>query len=122
MGLHGKTLPLRLTRLTSFTFFTSLHSLHTVHNLHTLQALHTLPFGSESCVVHIVPKKTQFKIYTTINISNVLYGCETWPGTLRKERRLRVFNKTILRKIFGPGREEVKDEWRTQRGEVVRDL
>jgi hypothetical protein len=53
---------------------------------------------------------------------NVLYGCETKSGTLRKKRRLRVFDKRKLRKILGPGREKVKEEWRTLRGQAVRDV
>jgi hypothetical protein len=42
----------------------------------------------------------------------VLYGSETWSLTLRKERRLRVFENWILRRIFGPNRDEVTGEWR----------
>jgi len=38
----------------------------------------------------------------------VLYGCETWSLALREERRLRVFEKRMLRRIFGPKRDEVK--------------
>ena len=42
----------------------------------------------------------------------VLYGCETWWLTLRGERRLRVSENRVLRRIFGPKRDEVKWEWR----------
>ena len=42
----------------------------------------------------------------------VLYGCETWSLTLREERRLRVFENSVLRRIFGPKRDEVTGEWR----------
>jgi hypothetical protein len=42
----------------------------------------------------------------------VLYGCETWSLTLREERRLRVFENRVLRRIFGPKRDEVTEEWR----------
>jgi hypothetical protein len=42
----------------------------------------------------------------------VLYGCETWSFTLRKERRLWVFKNRVLRRIFGYKREEVTGEWR----------
>jgi hypothetical protein len=42
----------------------------------------------------------------------VLYGCETWSLTLREERRLRVFENRVLRRIFGPKRDEVTGEWR----------
>jgi hypothetical protein len=42
-----------------------------------------------------------------------LYGCETWFLTLREEHKLRVLEKTVLRKIvFGPKRDKVTDEWR----------
>jgi hypothetical protein len=46
--------------------------------------------------------------FTTV----VLYGCETWSLTLREEHRLRVFENRVLRKIFGPKRDEVTGEWR----------
>jgi hypothetical protein len=42
----------------------------------------------------------------------VLYGCETWSLTLREEHRLRVFENRMLRRIFGPKRDEVTGEWR----------
>ena len=42
----------------------------------------------------------------------VLYGCETWSLTSREERRLRVFENRVLRKVFGPKRDEVTGEWR----------
>jgi hypothetical protein len=42
----------------------------------------------------------------------VLYGCESWSLTLRKECRLRVFENRVLRRIFGPKRDEVTGEWR----------
>jgi hypothetical protein len=50
------------------------------------------------------------KIYRTIILPVVLYGCETWTPTLREERRLRVFVNRVLRRIFGPKREEVTGE------------
>jgi hypothetical protein len=42
----------------------------------------------------------------------VLYGCETWSLTLREEHRLRVFENRVLRRIFGPKRDEEKGVWR----------
>jgi hypothetical protein len=42
----------------------------------------------------------------------VLYGCETWSLTLREEHRLRLLEKRVLRRIFGPKRGEVMGEWR----------
>jgi hypothetical protein len=55
-------------------------------------------------------------------VPNVLYGYETRSGTLRRERRLRVFDKRVLKKIFEPGREKLKEERRTLFGETVRDF
>ena len=48
--------------------------------------------------------------YRTIILPTVLYGCETWSLTLREERRLRVFENMVLRRIFGPRRDEVTGE------------
>jgi hypothetical protein len=55
---------------------------------------------------------TDLKIYRTIILSVVLYGCKTWSLTLREERRLRVFENMALRGIFGRKRCEVTGEWR----------
>jgi hypothetical protein len=55
---------------------------------------------------HLISKNLKIKIYKTVILPVVLYGCETWSLTLRKERRLRVFEKRVLRRIFGPKREE----------------
>jgi hypothetical protein len=52
------------------------------------------------------------KIYKTIILSIVLYGCETWSLTLREEHRLRVSENRVLREIFGPKGDEVTGEWR----------
>jgi hypothetical protein len=51
------------------------------------------------------------KIYKTVILPVVLYGCETWSLTLREEHRLWVFENRVLRRIFGPGREE-DGSWR----------
>jgi hypothetical protein len=51
-------------------------------------------------------------MHKTIILPVVLYGCETWSLTLREERRLRVFENRVLRRIFGPRRDEVTGEWR----------
>jgi hypothetical protein len=52
------------------------------------------------------------KIYKTIILPVVLYGCETWSLTLREEHRLRVLENRVLRRIFGPKGDEVTGEWR----------
>ena len=51
-----------------------------------------------------------------------MYGCETWSLTLREERRLRVFENRVLRRIFGPKRDEVTGEWRKLHNEELNDL
>jgi hypothetical protein len=55
----------------------------------------------------LLPKNTKTKIYRTIILPVVLYGCETWFLTLREEHRLRVFKNRVLRRIFGPKRDAV---------------
>jgi hypothetical protein len=52
----------------------------------------------------------------------VLYGCETWSLTSRVEHRLRVFENRVLRRIFGPKRDEVTGGWKKLHNEELRDL
>jgi len=54
----------------------------------------------------LLSKKLRIKIYRTIVLPVVLYGCETWSLTLREERRLRLFESRVLRRVFGPKRDE----------------
>jgi uncharacterized membrane protein len=61
-------------------------------------------------------------ILIAIILSVVLYGYETWSFTVREERRLRVFENRVLRRIFGPKRDEVTGEWRKLRNEELNDL
>jgi hypothetical protein len=51
----------------------------------------------------------------------VLYGCETWSLTLREEQRLREFENRVLRRIFGPKRNEATGEWRRLHSEELND-
>ena len=60
--------------------------------------------------------------YRTIILPVVLYGCETWSLTLREERRLRVFQNRVLRRVFGRKRDEVTAEWRKLHNEELNDL
>jgi hypothetical protein len=62
------------------------------------------------------------KIYRTVILPVVLYGCETWSMTLREERRMRVFENRVLRSIFGPNRDEVTEEWRKLHDDELHDL
>jgi hypothetical protein len=64
----------------------------------------------------------KFRIYGTVILPIVLYGCETRSLTLRAVRRLRVFECRVLRRIFGPRRDEVTGEWRKLRNEELNDL
>jgi hypothetical protein len=56
---------------------------------------------------NLLSKNTRIKIYRTIILPVVVNGCETWSLTLRDEHRLRVFENRVLRRIFGPKRDEV---------------
>jgi len=69
----------------------------------------------------LLSKNTNIKIYRTIILPVVLYGCETWSLTLREHRRLSVFEKRVLR-IFGRKRDEVTGEWRKLHNEELNDL
>jgi hypothetical protein len=81
-----------------------------------------LPFGSESFVFQLLSRNVKVKIYKTIIVSVVLYGCEIWSLTLREENRLRVFEDRILRRIFGQKRNEVTGEWRKLHSEELHIL
>ena len=67
-------------------------------------------------------KTLKIKIYRTKILLIVLYGCETWTLTLRKECKLRVFKNRVLRRIFGPKRDEVPGKLRKPRNEELNDL
>jgi hypothetical protein len=60
----------------------------------------------------LLSKNIKIKIYRTVMLPVVLYGCETWSLTLKEEHRLRVFESRVLRGIFGPKRDGVTGEWR----------
>jgi len=70
----------------------------------------------------LLSKNFKIKIYRTIILPVVLYGCETWSLTLREGRRLRVFENRVLRRVFGPKRDEVTMEWRKLHNEELNDL
>jgi len=70
----------------------------------------------------LLSKNLKIKIYRTIILPVVLYGCETWSLTLREERRLRVFENRVLRKVFEPKRDEVTGELRKLHNEELNDL
>jgi hypothetical protein len=66
--------------------------------------------------------KIRLYSYKILILSVVLYGCGTWSLALREEHRLGVFENRVLRKIFGPKRDEVTGEWRNLHNEELHDL
>ena len=70
----------------------------------------------------LLSKNLKIEIYRTIILFVVLYGCEAWSLTLREERKLRVFEIKMLRRISGPRRDEVTGEWRRLHNEELNDL
>jgi len=70
----------------------------------------------------LLSKYLKIKIYRTLILPVVLYGCTTWSLTLREERKLKVFEKMVVRRIFGPRRDEVTGEWRRLHKEELNDL
>ena len=74
-----------------------------------------LPFSLSS-------KNIKIKIHRNVILLIVLFGCETWSFALRDQRRLRVFEKMVLRIIFGPKRDEMIREWRKLHNEELSDL
>jgi len=80
---------------------------HSVHNLLSSRLL---------------SKNLKIKIYRTIILPVILYGCETWSLILREERKLRVFDNMVLMRIFGLRREEVTGERRRLHNEELNDI
>ena len=69
----------------------------------------------------LLSKNLKIKIYRTVTLPVVLYGCETWSLTLREERKLRMFENRVLRRIFGPRKGEVTVDWRRLHNEALND-
>jgi hypothetical protein len=80
-----------------------------------------LLFSLKSFVFPSHIRKPKIKIYKTVILPVVLYGCETWSLALRKEHRLRVFENRGLRGIFGPKREE-DGSWRKLHNDEIHSL
>jgi hypothetical protein len=70
----------------------------------------------------LLPRNIKLKIYRTIILPVVWYGCETWSLILRKKGRLRVFANILLRRLFGPKRDVVTGEWRKLHNDELNDL
>jgi hypothetical protein len=70
----------------------------------------------------LLSKNTKIRVYRTVILPVVLYGCETWSLTLKEEQRLKVPENRVLRGIFGPKRDEVTGKWRRLHNEELNDL
>jgi hypothetical protein len=70
----------------------------------------------------LLSRNLKTKIYKTIILPVVLNECETWSLTLREEYRLRVFENRVLRRIFGPKRDEVMEGWRKLHNKLLYGL
>jgi len=70
----------------------------------------------------LLSKNLKNKIHRSIILPVVMHGCETWLLTLREERRLRVFEIRVFRRIFWPKWEEVTGEWRKLKNVELNDL
>jgi hypothetical protein len=80
-----------------------------------------LPFGPEPFFLSPGVKKCE-RTYKTIILLVVLYGCETWSLAVREEHKLRVFEKRVLRRIFGPKKDGVTGGWRKLHNEELHNL
>jgi hypothetical protein len=71
-----------------------------------------LSFSAEYFVFQLAIQSTKARIYGTIILHVVLYGCKTWSIKLREEQRLRFFENRMLRRIFEPKKDKVTRDWR----------
>jgi hypothetical protein len=70
----------------------------------------------------LLSKNLKIKVYRNIILPVVLYGCATWSLTLTEERRLRVFENRVLRRVFGPKKDVVTGKLRKLHNEELNDL
>ena len=91
------------------------------HSLSRL-LLRLLPRSSESFVFQFSIQNLKINVYRNVILPVILYGCETGSLALRDERRLRVFENRVLRKILGRNRDEVTGDWRKLHNEELHDL
>jgi hypothetical protein len=71
---------------------------------------------------HLLSRNVKVKIYKTIILPFVFCGCKTWSLTLKEEHRQRMFENKVVRRIFGPKRDEVTGEWRKLHNEELHVL
>jgi len=81
-----------------------------------------LSFGAESFVLQFAIQKLKIKVYENIILPVILYGCETWSLSSREELRLRLFEKRVVRRIFGHKRDEVTGKWKKVCNEELNNL
>jgi hypothetical protein len=67
----------------------------------------TIQFRQNLLSSHLLSKNIKIRLYKSIILPELLYGCETWSLTLREEHRLKMFVNRVLRRLFGPKRNEV---------------
>ena len=94
------------------------YSVREIHTLTNKEFLYLTFIGPPI----LLSKNLKIKIYRTIILPIVLHGCETWLLILREERRLRVFENRVLRRVFGSERDKVTGELRKLPNEELRDL
>jgi len=70
----------------------------------------------------LLSRNLKIKIYKIIILPVISYGYETWSLTLREERKLRVFENMVFRRMFAPRRDEVTGEWKRLHNEELNDL
>jgi hypothetical protein len=80
------------------------------------------PFSPEHLSSRLLSKNVKIRIYKTVILPVVLYGCKTWSLTLKEEHRLRVFENRVLRRIFGPKRDEETRDWRKLHNKKLHNL
>jgi hypothetical protein len=71
---------------------------------------------------HLLSKNVKVRIYKTIILPVVLHGCETWSLTVREEHKLKVFENSVLRRIFEPKRDGVTGGWRKVYNEALHNF
>jgi hypothetical protein len=70
----------------------------------------------------LLSRNVKIEVYKTVIIRKVLYGCETWSLTIREEHIVKVCESGVLRRIFGPKRDEVAGGWRKLHNEALYNL
>jgi hypothetical protein len=71
---------------------------------------------------HLLSKNLKIRMYKTITLSLILYGCESWSLTLRGKHRLSVFEIKVLRRTFGPKSADLAADWRKLHNEELHNL